>query len=159
MKFWSDDFDMDLLKVFPQFVESVQVFASRELWTVGHRTHGRLNHPTVWNTHGAFVWLAKPNLPRDKNGWFNINGYVDDSEEIECTWLELVRDQWAHNYDFLLMPSRSLFRSAGWNVFEEIMYHARGWRESDRIEMTREVALTWAIGQFARLGMFVTDGR
>jgi hypothetical protein len=92
-KFWSDDFDMDLLKIYPNVVaECLGTLADRQLWTLGHESYGRLNHPTVWNTHGAYVWVEKPNLVRDPRGWYAVRGCVDDSPEIECTWLELLRD-------------------------------------------------------------------
>jgi hypothetical protein len=93
-KFWSDDFDMDLLKIFPDLIAALGATADLTLWTLGHRTFGRLNHPSVWNTHAAFIWFEKPNLNRDEHGWFNIGGCVSDDEEVECTWLELLRDQW-----------------------------------------------------------------
>jgi hypothetical protein len=57
-KFWSDDFDMDLLKVFPQ-VEGMLRDPNIPLWTVGHESHGRLNHPACWNSYGAFLWLQE----------------------------------------------------------------------------------------------------
>lgn len=125
--FWSDDFDMDLLKVMPFILNDLGPSANIPLWTVGHTTHGRLNHPTVWNTHGAFVWTGKPFLPRNEHGWFNIGGCVDDSPLIECTWLELLRDQWTHDYAFILLPNSVLFQSAPRTSFDRLMYNLRGW--------------------------------
>jgi hypothetical protein len=88
---------------------------NRTLWTVGHETHSRLNHPTVWNTHGAYVW----------------------------TWMELLRDQWPHGYGFILMPMQSVFEPPPQRQFERIMYHSRGWQKDERIEEAREAAMAW----------------
>lgn len=69
--FWSDDFDMDLLKLWPNLRNELGSLADVKMWTVGGESLGRLNHPTIWNTHGAFFWLGdKPNLKRDESGWF-----------------------------------------------------------------------------------------
>jgi hypothetical protein len=141
--FWSDDFDMDLLKVFPDAPKLLGSTADELLWTIGHRTHGRINHPTVWNSHGAFVWLEKPNLKRDEHGWFNIDSCVSNDEEIECTWLELLRDQWPHSYPFVLLPVRAQFASPPYRDFERIMYNLRGWHKYEDIQLSRGAALKW----------------
>jgi hypothetical protein len=142
-KFWSDHFDMDLLKLFPTLPQILGATGNRALWTVGHETHCRLNHPTVWNTHGAYVWTAKPNLKRDAHGWFSVMGCVGDGAEIECTWMELLRDQWPHGYGFILMPMQSVFEPPPQRQFERIMYHSRGWQKDERIEEAREAAMAW----------------
>lgn len=130
-RFWADDFDMDLLRVVPEIGRMLGGDCDRTLWTVGHRTYGRLNHPTVWNTHGAYLWLTKPNLPRDVHGWFNVDGCVSNDEEIECTWLELLRDAWVHGFAAVMLPSRTRLRPAPQRAFDQIMWDRRGWRKSD----------------------------
>ena len=142
-RFWSDDFDMDLLKVFPDVARMLRA-PDRLLWTVGHTTHGRLNHPTVWNSHGAFLWLTKPELARDENGWFNVDGCVDDAPEIECTWMEWLRDAWVHSYGTLVLPHRRLLPEAPRRDFDTIMYDRRGWRKQD-VTGARKQALQWLI--------------
>jgi hypothetical protein len=133
-KFWSDDFDMDLPKVFPQLDEWIGEQGNVKLWTVGHTSFGRLNHPTVWNTHGAFLWLERPALARDEHGWFNIFGCVDDSQIVECTWREWLRDAWSHRYGAILILSDSKqvrLPAMQWRPFETIMCKLR-WMERER---------------------------
>ena len=144
-KFWSDDFDMDLPKLFPQLAQLLETTAEQKLWTIGHRTHGRLNHPAVWNSHGAFVWMEKPNLKRDEHGWLNINSCVSNEEEIECTWLELLRDQWPHGFPFILLPLRVHFPSPPYREFERIMYDLRGWHKYEDIQVSRDTVLKWIV--------------
>lgn len=101
-KFWSDDFDMDLLRVFPNLPMLLGATAAIELWTVGHESYGRLNHPTCWDTpHGltAFFWFQPPELVRNAHGWFWLDGgYVGNDQALRATWLEVLRDCWAHQY-------------------------------------------------------------
>lgn len=158
--FWSDDFDMDLLKVIPNVPEELGEYAERILWTVGNRDkrNGRLNHPVIWNTHGAFVWTVKPNLVRDGFGWFNVDGCVDDAEEIECTWLELLRDQWVHGFAFILKSiSQVYFPGPPQEHFMTLMYHIRGWRQDDAAaEMARMAGRLWVVESTQRLKRALT---
>lgn len=161
--FWSDDFDMDLLKVIPNVREDLGEYADRTLWTVGHvdKRNGRLNHPVCWNTHGAFeafAWLQKPNLVRDKYGWFNIGGCVGDEPEVECTWLELLRDQWAHSYAFILLPSRSYFYPARRRHFDRLMYRIRGWEpDSEAAAVAEMKGRLWVVESTRRLKRAITE--
>lgn len=142
-KFWSDDFDMDLLKLFPNLPEMLGAMAEMTMWTVGHGSFGRLNHPTVWNTHGAYLWLAKPNLPRNEHGWYRVNGCVSDSPEIECTWLEWLRDWWSHHYGFIVKPSGDYFPPMPVERFDTIMYDLRGWIKINEESRNRELEMVW----------------
>lgn len=144
-KFWSDDFDMDLLKLWPELPQQLGETGERKLWTVGSESYGRLNHPTVWNTHGAFVWLNKPNLARDGSGWFNVHGCVSNEPEIECTWLELLRDQWPHSYNFILLPQMRIFEAPDRRDFDRIMYHVRGWKADPNIYEAEDLASGWVM--------------
>ena len=144
-KFWSDDFDMDLVKVFPDFPRQIGKAADIPLWTVGHSSYGRLNSPCQWNSHGAFVWSEKPELERDVHGWFNVWGCVGNDPVIECTWLELLRDQWPHHYNFILLPQQVKFDGPDWLIFERIMYHRRGWRFYASHEADMNQAQEWAL--------------
>lgn len=159
MKFWSDNFDMDLPKVFPNILEILGETAEQKIWTVGHETFERLNHPAVWNTHGAYVWLDKPNLKRDEHGWFSIDSCVSNEKEIECTWLELLRDQWPHNYAFILLPVRAQFPSPPYRDFERIMYNLRGWHKYDDIQDSRNSALQWITRMNRKFSDIVFDYR
>src|ERR1041385_1035776 len=143
LRFWSDDFDMDLLKVFPG-IETKLRAADAVLWTVGHETYGRLNNPTTWNgVYGALLWLEKPNLSRDKHGWFNVDGQVSDDPEIACTWLEYLRDAWSHNYTAIILPGRFGLPAPPDLDFMAIMYDLRGWHKATDLEAHRKRALHW----------------
>jgi hypothetical protein len=147
-KFWSDDFDMDLPKVFPQLDEWIGEQGNATVYTVGHTSFGRLNHPCVWNTHGAFLWLERPVLPRDEHGWFNINGCVDNSQIVECTWREWLRDAWSHQYGAILIcPGGEEIRlpEMPWHAFERIMYKLRGWTPDRDDREARATACSWII--------------
>ena len=147
-KFWSDDFDLDLLKVLPNLREALGATSDVPVWTVGHETYGRLNHPCVWNSHGAFFWLEKPNLPRDEHGWFNIHGCVSDEKEIEATWLEFLRDQWPHSYAALLIkPTGRMqaFHAPPRFAFDQLLYHLRGWRLDPEIDIRHAEAWDWVM--------------
>lgn len=143
-KFWSDDFDMDLLKIFPD-IEKTLRNPGAIVWTVGHESYGRLNHPAVWNTHSAFLWLEKPNLPRDEHGWFNVRGCVGDSPEIECTWIEWLRDVWPHSCAAVILPGQQRLPVAPQDAFMAIMYDLRRWNklDADRLAEHRRRALEW----------------
>lgn len=145
-KFWSDDFDVDLLKVFPG-APKMLAYPEATLWTVGHESYGRLNHPVVWDSHAeaciAFAWLEKPNLERDKHGWFNIGGHVADEPEIECTWIEWLRDCWPHRYITQIRPIGATLPPPPQPAFDAIMYDLRGWRKAENLQEHRKSALHW----------------
>src|SRR5947209_3162420 len=114
-KFWADAFDIDLLKVFPNielFGDTVDV----PIWTLSSTTFGRLNCPCAWHTYTgltSFLWLTKPNLPRDENGWIQADHSslcVTAHLEVEGTWLEWLRDMWVHGHNWLLILSANTDR-------------------------------------------------
>lgn len=144
-KFWSDDFDVDLLKVFPGIRHLLGPTIDVPVWTVGHSSFGRLNSPAQWNMpFGSFLWLSKPNLPRDKNGWVNINGCVCDQQEIEGTWLEWLRDAWAHDQSWTVLPRGVTFAGIDYNrCFYPIMANIRGWEGYENVDKQRRMALLW----------------
>lgn len=65
-RFWADDFDMDLPRIIPRLDDVLGDTAGVRLWTHGHTSHGRLNHPSVWNgggaSHGAFLCCRPASL-------------------------------------------------------------------------------------------------
>jgi hypothetical protein len=142
---WCDDFDMDLLKIFPSTPQMLGDLANMPLWTVGGETDSKLNHPCVWNSHGAFVWTDTPILPRDKHGWFNVGGCVGDAPIVPCTLLEFLRDQWVHEYAAIVLPSRRVLPAPDMADFQDIMYDIRGWKKSQNIERSRQGALRWLL--------------
>ena len=154
-KFWADDFDMDLLAVFPDIREMLGDTINTPIWTVSHETYGRLNCPNFWHGIGSILWLQKPNLPRDKHGWASIDGYVTQSQEIEGTWLEWLRDMWVHAHPWVVFPHGVSFAPVDYNgVFYPIMSHRRGWHPDPDIETRYRNARFWiekANNRFRRL--------
>jgi hypothetical protein len=149
---------MDLLKVFPDLRRMLGATLDVPIWTLSGTTHGRLNCPVSWNTNrgtlSSFLWLEKPNLQRDKNGWVNIGGYLCNEAETEGTWLEWLRDSWAHGQEWQLLPSEVSFSAVDYNrCFYPIMSHWRGWFDEPRIEHAYRMAAIWlmkANRRFAR---------
>lgn len=141
--FWGDDFDMDLLKIFPNLPQMISA-PDRELWTVGSHKDGSLLHPTVWNSHGAYLWTENPTILRDEHGWFNVHGCVADSEVVQCTWLEWLRDAWVHSYGWLMLPSLVPVPAAPRDAFNVIMYDLRKWTPRDTT-LAKVEAMSWVV--------------
>lgn len=121
--FWSDSFDMDLLKVIPNAREIIAPVADLELTTTGHLTHGRLNHPCVWN-HDlglvAFFGFGDPRRPEV---------FVTSAPVVRCTAMEAFRDAWAHSY-VMLVEGRPIWDAGAlWSGFQDIMWDLRGWEQ------------------------------
>lgn len=142
--FWSDDFDMDLLKVFPNAAKIIRN-PERVLWTVcNHPTHGRINCPSMWNGIGSLLWTEKPEIARDEHGWFQIEGgLAGDAPLIECTWLEWLRDAWAHNHATLILPIRYGLPAVNYRDFEIILWNLRKLGDIGNVEESRQHALRW----------------
>lgn len=140
LPFWSDDFDMDLLKVFPDVPKMLRE-PDRVLWTVGHESFGRLNHPVTCNSR-AFLWLARPTLERNEHGWIDVRGCVCNEPLVECTWMEWLRDAWSHHYSTVILPSHKVMPAADWPAFERIMSNMRAWSKQD-VSEARTTALRW----------------
>jgi hypothetical protein len=119
--FWSDDFDTDLLRVIPRAADILdQVTAP--LWTYGHVTHGRLNHPSVWGSqHGFTAYFGT-----DDSGTWKPDSFVSDGQLVQCTWTEVARDAWVHDYLAVVdyEPVWDANRHAG--LFLKLMYDLRG---------------------------------
>lgn len=130
--FWSDDFDMDLLRLFPDLESRLGELAFTPIWTLGTLTQGRLNHPATWNDGFVAFWLDKPELERDDHGWCSIDGHVTDDELVEATWLEVLRDAWPHQYPIQIYGTGVLLWNPRrrWPEFERIMWNIRGWGSS-----------------------------
>lgn len=149
--FWSDDFDMDLLRVIPEAEAIIAPIAGAPLWTHGHLdlTRGRLNHPTVWNWDGGvFAYFGT------RPTGFKPDVFDTDAPIVECTVLEAFRDAWVHSYLIVVDGRRA------WDVdslvFERLMYHRRGWRARPRREADGLVArargsLRWGVKRMAEV--------
>jgi len=133
-RFWADDFDLDLLSLWPGLESEgwLAAAANKTVWTYGNLTHRRLNHPAVWNmAHGstAIFWRSRPADIRDRHGWVKLDwGQVTNSYLVEATWLEVLRDQWVHDYQIVLDGSM-LFGSLDHQAHlrDRIMGHVRGY--------------------------------
>lgn len=119
-KFWSDDFDMDLPKVIPDARDRLGEHAELELVTHGHETHGRLNHPTVWNHYlGAVSFFGRGSPHKPEHYWTS-------DPLVSCTLWEAVRDAWVHD-NVILLEGSPIWRSQ-WRHFQPLMWAVRGWR-------------------------------
>ncbi len=124
-QFWSDDFDMDLLAIIPDASDLIGQTADMPLYVHGGTTHGRLNHPCVWNDyeHDMIAYFSiDPTVPSKPRS------YHADREIIECTVLEAFRDAWPHHYamnvDGVIVWDTVILRG----LFDRIMFHTRGWK-------------------------------
>ena len=140
LPFWSDDFDMDFPRIFPEARVLLGPLADIELWTVGHETHGRLNHPAVWNGDRTMLAFFRFDRATKLQGECPPPGYYAGRDPLVCcTAWEMFRDAWPHHYGVhvdgrLVWDTLQLDRH-----FETIMYHVRGWR-TDLRESTQAQA-------------------
>ena len=125
-RFWSDTFDMDLLKVLPELEKRLADAVDIPLWTYGGTSYGRLNHPSMWNGyHGMEAFFGT-----DNSGSWKPEGYWSHHDQVvACTWLEVLRDVWVHgcvvHVDGLKLWDSTLHQSK----FDALMYDLRGWRK------------------------------
>lgn len=124
-RFWSDDFDMDLLKLLPDLEEILGDAADVVLCTYGGTSHGRLNHPSCWNTSSglaAFFGFRDAAKPESFS--------AGDRELVRCTFEEAIRDCWPHTY-VMLVERRPIFDSQKLRRdFDLLMSHRRKWHEA-----------------------------
>jgi len=135
LPFWSDGFDMDLLKVLPE-VEEWCGQDSRPLYVHAHATHGRLNSPCAWNAPEGLVsfFSLAPDCPAKPSHFYTSDPIV------ECTILEVLRDIWVHGC-YAVLDGRLLWDSQGVQEnFNSLMYHRRGWIAIPEYEVTRHLS-------------------
>jgi hypothetical protein len=128
--FWSDDFDMDLPKIFPDALNLLGDLADTKLVTFGTPDrNGRLNHPAVWNgdaTVLSFFGFAEPPLRR-AGLFYKPEFYSAGEGEVICTAWEAFRDAWPHHY-LLTIERRPIWDTFPLQrEFEAIMWDVRGW--------------------------------
>ena len=121
--FWSDDFDMDFPKIFPEARRLMGDLGDLDLVTVGTADkNGRLNHPSVWNgDHAMLAFFGFKSPARD------LFYASPRAQEIRCTAWEAFRDAWPHGY--LIHVERHPIWDTGplWKHFETIMWDVRNW--------------------------------
>ncbi len=122
-RFWSDNFDMDLIKIFPDLASRLGAAADIPMWTHAGTSYGRLNHPSVWG--GQWGLEAFFGLRPGETG--KRRGYRTDHPIVECTWLEALRDAWPHTY-MIIVDGRWAVWDTGRleSTFTKIMYGLRG---------------------------------
>lgn len=125
--FWSDNFDMDLPKIFSGAREILGDLADVQMWTGGRPdANGRLNLPACWNMdNGLTAFFGFHNTGRDES-------YFYCRDRVRCTAWEAFRDCWAHQ--FVMVVERRVIWDGSklWSPFETIMWNMRGWGDGSK---------------------------
>lgn len=122
---WCDDFDIDLYRVMPELREVLALAEGVKLYTHGHTTDGKLNHPTCWNDYEGSVCF----FGFDPRTIGKPESYWTDSPVVECTWPEVVRDLWCHHLVMILCGVKFWDARGLIGAFNAIMYDERGWSD------------------------------
>lgn len=130
---WCDDFDIDLYRAVPGAREVLAPVADVVLYTHGHVTDGKLNHPSCWNHNlgtVAFFGFNDPAKPPEF--------YVGNAPVVRCTFEEAVRDLWVHAL-VMIVEGVVVWDSsqAVQRRFDLLMGHMRGWRQLGAREVER----------------------
>lgn len=130
---WCEHFDMDLPRVIPDARRALGGIGDMQLFTHGHKTNGKINHPSVWNgqfgTHAHFF-----------NGHHTKPaGYYTSDPLVECTLWEALRDAWCHDFAIIL-NGQCIWHGGTWKHFEPLMFHVRNWRALPDLEVRRHKA-------------------
>ena len=123
LPFWSDTFDTDLVKVVPGVREALGDAAEIPLWTFNSNpTHGRINLPCVWNTdRGCTAFFTS----REDGVIVPAQYMTGRAARIGCTWLELLRDVWVHEFCAVVDRRVVLDEHATRGPFYALMYDVR----------------------------------
>jgi hypothetical protein len=131
--FWADTFDADLLKVMPAAAGVLADLGDTPLWTYGHRSGGRLNHPTVWNSdQGLVAYFGTDGDPRKPPSFWTGDALV------QCTFEEAIRDAWVHGYAIILNNRHWVFGPHS-EEFQDLLYHLRRWGQPLTVERRWEL--------------------
>ena len=121
--FWSDDFDMDLPKLFPDARRLLGDLGDIELVTTGRpdQRTGRLNHPSVWNSDRAMLaFFGFRSAVRPSH-------YYTNEPEIRCTTWEAFRDAWPHSY-LIVVERRPIWDTFALRAeFNALLYDLRNY--------------------------------
>jgi hypothetical protein len=130
--FWSDDFDLDLLRVLPEIETAIGRTGEIVLHThdtLAHPLTRRITHPVCWNTPrgpAAFFGFADAATP---------SAYVTDAPLVDCTFLEAVRDCWVHGY-LMVVERRAVLDGLRLRFsFDVLLTYHRRWREVTAAEV------------------------
>lgn len=164
-RFWSEDFDMDLLKILPGLRDDISFIAGCPLYTFGSLSReGMFSHPAVWNSDvgmSALFFVDEPQLIRDEHGWVSIGGCVTDDPVCEITALDAIRDCWCHNYTLHLEGRRVIASSLRFynSHFYPLMAFRRGWKEvPDHDRIVNDVH-GWAVQGARNIEVVVANHR
>lgn len=121
--FWADTFDGDLLKLVPGVEAALGDAARIPLWThCAHPTQGRINLPNVWNQDaGLCAFFAL-----DANTPGQPAYCITSGPRLECTWLEVLRDVWSHNFG-VVAGGTLVLEPDGFAHELALLYDVRGW--------------------------------
>lgn len=158
MPIWSDDFDMDLERIFPGIENEPDVEAIKKiaLWvfaSTGDQNGVKvMSHPSSWNGVGVPYFSEPPDLERDRSGFVRIFGSLVTRAELCCIsgW-DAIRDTWAHHLTISLNQTTWTWAPDYNGIFYPIMSHTRGWSEVPDIEDHKKTARQWAIRSCKRL--------
>ena len=159
-KFWPREFDeapldVDLLKLYPGLATGrVGKAASRLIvYSFGSPVKTgqgmRLGSLASWNDVGAIVFLTRPDIHRNKDGWLNIEGHLSNGYLVELSWLDVVRFMWRQSMPVALDGADGLKLSppAYDRVLGPLMSIIRGWvkpKPGER-EQLDKAASEWAL--------------
>jgi hypothetical protein len=145
---WCHDFDLDLPKVVSDWLDFLGYAADVELRTHCTPTNGRINCPSAWWTdHGltAFFSTADYGAPAPP-------GYWTDRPLVECTFAEVVRDEWIHG-QIVVVNGRLIWKPPN-RLMEQLMFDVRGWTplgDIERAAIKRHVRRSLAAAAFRLL--------
>lgn len=150
-RFWCDDFDADLYNVVPEARAVLAPVAEVKLFTRGHATNGRLNHPTVWNHDLGFIaFFSFGGEPRPSEAFYTTDPIV------ECTFAEAVRDAFVHGISMVLEKKVIFHAGALAQDYSALLYNHRGWRKDGDGDVSlaiarSTIALRRAVAEFSLL--------
>lgn len=117
---WCDGHPMDLLSLFPVLEGELRAMeadlwapAPYAIWTIGHKSVGRLNHPAVWNADGeltAYFGITPPKPGRDATtaDWLPNGSTAASGRPVRTTVSDALRDVWMHHYSLVIEGRRVL---------------------------------------------------
>lgn len=151
-KFWGDNFDMDLLQLFPDLRSRLGPFADARVWTLGSVANDgcTFSHPSVWHGYTgieAFFWAEQPPDMKREGRWIRVDGGRTTDDPWCClTVLQAIRDCWSHHYNLYLEGKLCLRMTDKFygSHFYPIMATRRGWQALD-IERRLCEVLGWAL--------------
>lgn len=151
--FWSDDFDMDFPKIFPDARKLLGTLGDVELVTTCHPCKtGRLNMPTVWNGDHSMLSFFGFKTPARPPFYATSRETV-----ITCTAWEAFRDAWPHGY--LIQVERQPIWDTFplWKHFETLMWDVRNWGHpsSRNIPAARHAVMKSYLNGIAAFGRVV----